>query len=253
VTVLFGAPPMFAAWLQAAEQRRFDLSSVRLAVSGAAPLPGEVLEAFRERMGVTIWEGYGLTETAPAVTTNALGEVAKPDSIGLVLPGMEVRLVDPQGNEVEEGDPGEIVVRGPNVFKGYWNRPEESEEAFSEGWLRTGDVAYRDEDGYLFIVDRTKDLIIVSGFNVFPAEVEEALTSHPQIAEAAAVGTPDPHTGEVVTAYVVREAGADDLDEQAVIDHCAHRLARYKCPTTVTFVDRLPHGLTGKILRRELH
>ncbi|MGH2691962.1 MAG: long-chain-fatty-acid--CoA ligase [Actinomycetota bacterium] len=251
VTVLFGAPPMFAAWLQAADQRRFDLSSVRLAVSGAAPLPGEVLEAFRERMGITIWEGYGLTETAPAVTTNALGDVAKPDSIGLVLPGVEVRLVDEQGDEVEEGDPGEIVVRGPNVFKGYWNREDESDAAFRDGWLRTGDVAYRDEDGYLFIVDRTKDLIIVSGFNVFPKEVEDAIARHPKVAEVAVIGVPDERTGEAVKALIVAAPG-ETLTEDEVLEHCRGTLARFKWPRTIELVESLPKHVTGKVLRRAL-
>lgn len=251
VTVLFGAPPMFAAWLQAAEQRPPDLSSVRLAVSGAAPLPGEVLEAFRDRFGITIWEGYGLTETAPAVTTNALGQVAKADSIGLVLPGVEVRLVDDQGEEVEEGDPGEIVVRGPNVFRGYWNRKDESEGVFLDGWLRTGDVAYRDEDGYLFIVDRTKDLIIVSGFNVFPREVEEAIAAHPKVAEVAVIGVPDDRTGEAVKALIVPKPG-HTLTEEEVLDHCRDTLARFKWPRQVELVDSLPKHVTGKVLRRAL-
>jgi long-chain acyl-CoA synthetase len=251
VTVLFGAPPMFAAWLQAATQRDFDLSSVRLAVSGAAPLPGEVLGAFRERLGVTIWEGYGLTETAPAVTTNALGEEAKPDSIGLVLPGVEVRLVDEHGGEVEDGDPGEIVVRGPNVFRGYWNRQEESEAAFRDGWLRTGDVAYRDQDGYLFIVDRTKDLVIVSGFNVFPKEVEDAIARHPKVAEVVVIGVPDERTGEAVKALIVPKDG-QTLTEDEVLDHCRGTLARFKWPRTIELVDSLPKHVTGKVLRRAL-
>jgi long-chain acyl-CoA synthetase len=251
VTVLFGAPPMFGAWLQAAEQRSFDLSSVRLAVSGAAPLPGEVLDAFRERLGITIWEGYGLTETAPAVTTNALGDAAKADSIGLVLPGVELRLVDEQGDEVEDGDPGEIVVRGPNVFKGYWNREEESDAAFREGWLRTGDVAYRDADGYLFIVDRTKDLIIVSGFNVFPKEVEDAIARHPKVAEVVVIGVSDERTGEAVKALIVAAPG-ETLTEEEIIEHCRTTLARFKWPRTVELVDSLPKHVTGKVLRRAL-
>ncbi|MGH2709852.1 MAG: long-chain-fatty-acid--CoA ligase [Actinomycetota bacterium] len=251
VTVLFGAPPMFSAWLQAAGSRDFDLSSVRLAVSGAAALPGDVLTAFRRRLGVTIWEGYGLTETAPAVTSNALGDVAKPDSIGLVLPGVELRLVDDHGREIEEGDPGEIVIRGPNVFKGYWNRQEESDAAFSDGWLRTGDIAYRDQDGYLFIVDRTKDIIIVSGFNVFPKEVEEAIGRHPKVAEVAVIGVPDERTGEAVKAHVVAEPG-QSVTEEEILDHCRETLARFKWPKSVELVDELPRHVTGKVLRRAL-
>jgi long-chain acyl-CoA synthetase len=251
VTVLLGAPPMFPAWLHAAEARRFDLSGVRLAVSGAAPLPGAVLEAFRERLGITIWEGYGLTETAPAVTTNALGEAAKGDSIGLPLPGVEVRLVDENGAEVEDGDPGEIVIRGPNVFQGYWKRPEETEAAFRDGWLRTGDIAYRDEDGYLFIVDRAKDLVIVSGFNVYPREVEEALASHPAVAECAVIGLPDERTGEAIRALVVRAEGTD-VTEGDLLEHCRGRLARFKLPREIRFVESLPKHVTGKVLRRRL-
>jgi len=195
VTALFGAPPMFAAWLAALGDRRIDreaFATVRLAVSGAAGLPSDVQTSFLEAAGVTIWQGYGLTESAPTVSTTALGEEAKPGSIGLVLPGIEVRLVDEHGEEAEEGDPGEILVRGPNVFAGYWNRPEETAAVLDDdGWLHTGDVAYRDDDGYLFLVDRKKDLVIVSGFNVYPKEVEDAIASHPDVDEVAVVGIAD--------------------------------------------------------------
>jgi long-chain acyl-CoA synthetase len=251
ITVLLGAPPMFAAWLQAAESRSFDLSSVRLAVSGAAPLPGTVLEAFRDRLGITIWEGYGLTETAPVVTTNAMGEEAKAESIGLPLPGLDVRLADEEGEEVAAGDPGEIVIRGPNVFGGYWHRDEESANAFRDGWFRTGDVAYRDDDGYLFIVDRSKDLIIVSGFNVFPKEVEEAVAAHEKVAECAVIGVPDDRAGEAVKALVVLKAGQEATEEE-ILDHCRTRLARFKLPRDVEFVGTLPRHATGKVLRRRL-
>jgi long-chain acyl-CoA synthetase len=251
VTVLFGAPTMYAAWLRAAEERDADLSSVRLAVSGAAPLPGELLRAFRDRFGVTIWEGYGLTETAPALTTTALGDEARPDSIGLVLPGIDVRLVDERGRDVDPGDAGEIVVRGPNVFAGYWGKPEETEAVFRDGWFQTGDVAYRDDDGYLHIVDRAKDLIIVSGFNVFPKEVEDAIASHPDVAECTVIGVPDERTGEAVKAFVVPTAGAT-IDAEQILDHCRGRLARFKWPRHVEIVRELPRHVTGKVLRRRL-
>ena len=249
VTVLAGVPQMYQAWLAAAEGGEFDLSSVRLAVSGAAPLPARILDGFRERFGVTIWEGYGLTETAPVVTTNALGSEAKGDSIGMPLPGLEVRILDEDGEEVVPGDPGEVVVRGPNVFSGYWRKPEESEAVFTDGWFRTGDIAYRDEDGYLFLVDRSKDLVIVSGFNVFPREVEEAIASHPKVAECAVIGVPDERTGEAVKAIVVPRAGAA-LTEDEVLEHCRDRLARFKLPRDVEFAERLPRHPTGKVLRR---
>ncbi len=249
VTVIFGVPQMYRAWLAAGRRRDADLSSVRLAVSGAAPLPAEILGAFRDRFGCTIWEGYGLTETAPVVTTNALGEEARGGSIGLALPRLEVRLLDEDGTDVVEGDPGEILVRGPNVFKGYWNKPEETEAAFLDDWFRTGDIAYRDEDGYLFIVDRVRDLIIVSGFNVFPKEVEEAIEEHPGVAECAVIGVPDERTGEAVKAFVVARGGAS-LTEAEILAHCEHSLARFKLPREVEFVERVPRHVTGKVVRR---
>ncbi|HVM12234.1 MAG TPA: long-chain fatty acid--CoA ligase, partial [Actinomycetota bacterium] len=250
VTILFGAPPMFHAWVEAAERAEADLSSVRLAVSGASALPERVLQAFRERFGMTIMEGYGLTEAGPAVTTNAMGE-ARPGSIGLPLPGVEVRLLDEDGEEVADGDPGEILVRGPNIFLGYWGRPEESEAVLRDGWLHTGDVAYRDDDGYLHVVDRKKDLVIVSGFNVFPKEVEDAILAHPDVADCVVVGEPDERTGERVVAYVVAAPGAA-VTEEEVREHCAGFLARFKVPRRVEVVDELPKHATGKVLRREL-
>ncbi|MCA1726639.1 MAG: long-chain fatty acid--CoA ligase [Actinobacteria bacterium] len=250
-TVLFGAPPMFVAWNAMAAGERHNLSRVRLAVSGAARLPGEVLEGFRERFGVTIWEGYGLTETAPAVSSNALGSEARPNSIGLPLPGIDVRLVDEHDEDVEEDDTGEILVRGPNLFQGYWNRPEDTEAVLRDGWFHTGDIAYRDEDGYLFIVDRKKDLIIVSGFNVFPKEVEDALVTHPAVDEAAVVGIPDEQTGEAIKAMVVLEPGAS-LTQERLVDHLRDTLARFKLPKVIEFVEELPKLPTGKVLRRAL-
>jgi long-chain acyl-CoA synthetase len=251
ITVLFGAPPMFVAWLATPGVERYDLSSVRLAVSGAAPLPSAVLEEFRRRLGITIWEGYGLTETAPAVTSNAIGGVAKPGSIGRPLPGVEVRIVDASGEDVEEGDPGEIVVRGPNVFRGYWRQEEATREALRDGWFHTGDVGYADADGYIFLVDRVKDLIIVSGFNVYPREVEEVLHRHPKVAEAAVIGVPHPHTGEAVKAVVVLKPG-ETATEEEIIEHCRRSLARFKCPQVVEFADELPALPTGKVLKRAL-
>jgi long-chain acyl-CoA synthetase len=250
-TVLFGAPPMFIAWLNTPGAERYDLSSVRLAVSGAAPLPGRILEEFQRRFGITIWEGYGLTETAPAVTSNAMGLTPKPASIGRPLPGLDVRLVDEHGDEVEDGDPGEIVVRGPNVFRGYWRDQAATQEVLEEGWLHTGDVAYADEDGYLFLVDRKKDLIIVSGFNVFPREVEDVLYRHPKIAEVAVVGIPHPYTGEAVKAIVSLKPG-ETATEEEIIEFCRRSLARFKVPQVVDFVKELPHSQTGKVLRRAL-
>ncbi|MEX2557070.1 MAG: long-chain fatty acid--CoA ligase [Actinomycetota bacterium] len=251
VTVLFGAPPMFIAWLNTPGVERYDLSKVRLAVSGAAPLPGAVLEDFRRKLGITIWEGYGLTETAPGVTSNAMGEEAKPGSIGKALPGVEVRIIDASGDDVEDGDPGEILVRGPNVFRGYWRQDEATSEVIRDGWFHTGDVGYADSDGYIFLVDRKKDLIIVSGFNVYPREVEDAIFRHPKVAEAAVVGIPHPYTGEAVKAFVVLKPGESTTEEE-ILEFCRRSLARFKCPQVVEFVKELPHLPTGKVLRRLL-
>jgi long-chain acyl-CoA synthetase len=253
VTVLVGAPPMFTSWLELSRTHADlpDVSRVRFAVSGAAPLPPATYHAFWERFGVRIWEGYGLTEASSTVTSNGVSAEPKPGSIGLPLPGIEVRLVDEDGDDVEEGDPGEMWVRGPNVFAGYWHRPDATAAAFDGEWLKTGDVAYRDEQGYLFLVDRKKDLIIVSGFNVFPHEVEDAIERHPKVAEAAVVGIPDEHSGEAVQAWVVPKEGASVTPEE-ILDFLHGYLARFKWPKDVQVVDELPHLVTGKVLRRAL-
>jgi long-chain acyl-CoA synthetase len=252
VTIVAGTPHMFAAWVGLDGATGDELRSIRLAVSGASPLPEDVGQAMQDRFGVPLWEGYGLTEAAPIVTSSLLLGRPRPGAIGAPLPGVELRLVDSNGQETLLGDAGEIWVRGPNVFAGYWNDPASTARVLTpDGWLRTGDVAVADEDGYLHIVDRAKDLIIVLGFNVYPAEVEEVLMTHPDIAEAAAVGVPNPSSGETVKAIVVLEPGAH-LDASEVMDYCSERLARYKCPTEVTFATTLPHGTTGKLLRRAL-
>ena len=251
VSVLFGAPPMYTAWCATPGADQYDLSSVRLAISGAAPLPADVLREFRDIFNVEIYEGYGLTETAPTLTSNRMTQKPRPGSIGKPLPGIDLRVVDETGEDVEFGDPGEIVVRGPNVFKGYWNREDATDQVFRDGWFRTGDIAVQDEDGYLYLVDRKRDLIIVSGFNVFPSEVEAALLMNPSVAEAAAVGQPHPYTGETVKAFVVIEPGRGASEAELIADVQTH-LARFKCPTSVEIVDSLPHLLTGKVLRRAL-
>jgi long-chain acyl-CoA synthetase len=255
VTVLAGVPAMYHAILEldddAAPARSFE--TVRLAVSGAAPLSEELFEAMRKRFNLTVHEGYGLTEAAPIVTTSAIGRrEPTPGAIGPALPGVDVRLVDADGTDVLPGDPGEIWVHGPNVFTGYWRDPDATARALTgDGWLRTGDVAVADDDGELTLVDRAKDLVIVSGFNVYPAEVEDALLTHPDVAEAAVVGEPDPRTGEAIVAFVVPEAGRHP-DPDDLVAHCARSLARYKCPTRVEVTEELPRSFAGKVLRREL-
>jgi long-chain acyl-CoA synthetase len=251
VTVISGAPTMWSALAAQPGLSADSFRSVRSAVSGAAKLPDSVVAAVADGLGLELTEGYGLTETSPVVAS-ATGTDAPTGSIGLVLPGVEMRLVDADGDDALVGDSGEIWVRGPNVFQGYWEDPAATAIAMTpDGWLRTGDIAVVDDDGYVFLVDRAKDLIIVSGFNVFPAEVEDVLVSHPAVAQAAVVGVDHPHTGEAVKAYVVVEAGRA-VDEDGLIDYCTDHLARYKCPSKVMFVDELPHNVTGKLLRRAL-
>jgi long-chain acyl-CoA synthetase len=255
ITVMAGAPAMWAAMAQMPGVDRGSMSSLRLAVTGAAKMPDDVARAFEERCGVVLVEGYGLTEASPVVTTSVVRDdrlVSPIGSIGEVLQGVELRLVDDDGDDAEIGDPGEIWVRGPNVFAGYWHDDEATSRVMTpDGWLRTGDIAVSDDDGNLFIVDRVKDLIIVSGFNVFPAEVEAVLTDHPAVQQCAVVGVPHPHSGEAVKAFVVPQPGIA-VEEDNIIEFAHRSLSRYKCPSKVQFVDTLPVNVTGKVLRRAL-
>ena len=248
VTNILGAPPMYVAWSLLSDAVD-AFSGVRIAVSGAAPLPPSVMEAFERVTDRPVFQGYGMTEAAPVITTTLGQERPKPGSIGRPLPGIELRLCDESGHAPDEGDPGEIVVRGANLFSGYW--PDGAGGPDGDGWFATGDVAYADGDGDLFIVDRLRELIIVSGFNVYPREVEAVLESHPEVREAAVVGVPHPYTGESVKAFVVRRKDST-LTAAELIDFVAQSLARFKCPTSVEFVDRLPRGTVGKLSRGRL-
>jgi long-chain acyl-CoA synthetase len=251
VTVLPGAPAMWVAFAHFDELPAHAFATVRLALSGASRLPVAAAERCRERFGLTIAEGYGLTEASPVVTSSA-GLPPHFGSVGRALSGVEVRLVGHDGQDALVGDVGELLVRGPNVFVGYLDDPEATARVLDrDGWLHTGDLATVDEDGWLYLVDRAKDLIIVSGFNVFPAEVEEVLIDFPGVVEVAVVGVPHPHTGEAVKAYVVLDDGAA-FEEDSIIAYAGDHLARYKCPTKVVVVDELPRNLNGKILRRNL-
>lgn len=252
VTVVAGAPGVYVSWLGLGDVAPEAFSGVRVAVSGAAPLPREVLAGFAERFGVTIWEGYGLTETSPALTFTGIGGVAKPGSIGRPLRDVQIRLVDETGAEVEPGDPGEIVVRGPNVTSGYWRQPQYTEQAFVDGWFKTGDVGVADDDGDLFIVDRRKDLILVSGFNVYPREVEDVIRRHPNVGECAVVGDPDDQTGERVRAVVVPDPPGETVTPEEILAFCERYLAHYKLPSEIEVVAEIPRNAAGKILRREL-
>ena len=251
VTVLGGAPQMWAAWAAMPDLPADSFAPIKIATSGAAALDPHVAETIRARFGIEVGEGYGLTEASPVVAAS-IGLPWRPGSVGAPVDGVEVRLVDGDGEDVLVGDPGEIWVKGPNVFQGYWNDADATRAAIdADGWLHTGDIALVDDEGFLYLVDRAKDLIIVSGFNVFPAEVEEVLLELDGVRECAVVGVPHPHTGEAVKAFVVVEEGYA-VEEDAVIEHCARNLARYKCPQKVNFVDELPVNLSGKVLRRAL-
>lgn len=250
-TTIIGAPPMYVAWVNTPGLDTLDLASVRMAVSGAAPLPVDVLQRFTDELDIPVWEGYGLSETSPVLTSVAMDDHPRPGSVGLPLPDVRIRLVDEHDRPVRAGDPGEVLAAGPNVFDGYWHDPERTAEAFdADGWFRTGDIGYV-EDGHLHLVDRTRDLVIVSGFNVYPREVEEVLHRHPAVAQAAVVGMPHPYTGEAIKAVVVLVDGAE-VDAAALRTHCAHHLARFKCPEVVEFTDALPVLPSGKVRRREL-
>jgi long-chain acyl-CoA synthetase len=252
-TIFSGVPTMYFGLLNMDTSGR-DLSSLRVGVSGGAAIPGEVIRAFEEKFpGCVVLEGYGLSESTSTTTFNVNAEQRKVLSIGKPVWGVQVQVVDGQDKPLPPGEDnvGEIVIRGHNIMKGYYKDPEATEEAFRSGWFHTGDLAYADDDGYLFIVDRKKDLVIRGGYNVYPREVEEVLYTHPAIAEAAVIGKPDDKLGEEVVAIVAAKPGAD-VDPDEVIAFCKERVAAYKYPREVRIVDELPKGPTGKILKKEL-
>jgi long-chain acyl-CoA synthetase len=252
VNTFIGVPTMYAAMLHHEGADEFDTSSLELSVSGGAAMPVEVLRGFEERFGATILEGYGLSESTAIAAFNRPDRERKPGSIGIPVPDTEMRLVDDDGNDVPEGEVGEILVRGPTVMKGYWQRPDATAETLLEGgWLKTGDMGTRDEDGYYSVVDRKKELVIRGGFNVYPREIEEVLYEHPAVREAAVVGIPHESLGEEVGAAVVLRDGEDVTAEQ-IRDYVKERVAAYKYPRQVWFADELPKGPTGKILKREI-
>jgi long-chain acyl-CoA synthetase len=252
VTVFAGVPTMYFALLHYPDIEKFDLSRLQHCLSGGAPLPVEVMRAFDERFKVSILEGYGLSETSPVASFNVLDRPRKPGSVGLPIDGVEFRLVDDEGRVVHEtGKPGEICIKGHNIMKGYYKRPDATAEVLDKGWFRTGDVGTRDEDGYYFIVDRKKDMLIRGGFNVYPREIEEILYTHHAILEAAVIGVPHESHGEEVKAIVALKPGAT-ATEAEIIEFCKLHLAAYKYPRIVEFRPSLPKGPTGKILKREM-
>jgi long-chain acyl-CoA synthetase len=251
VTTFEGVPTMYAAMLNAPDSERYDPSSLRTCVSGGAAMPVEVMRGFEQRFGCTVLEGYGLSETSPMACFNHPDRERKPGSIGTPVAGVEMKVVDDDGGEVRQGERGEIVIRGHNVMKGYWNRPDATSEAIRDGWFHSGDIGRVDDDGYFFIVDRKKELIIRGGYNVYPREIEEVLYEHPAVREAAVIGIAHPELGEEVCAAIALKPGAS-ATEADVRDYVKSNVAAYKYPRHVWFVEELPKGATGKILKREI-
>jgi long-chain acyl-CoA synthetase len=252
VTIFEGVPTMYAAILHHTDADPAKAATLRVCVSGGAAMPVEILRGFEDRFGCMILEGYGLSETSPVVSFNHPDQVRKPGSIGTPIEGVQMRLVDDQGRTVPPGEIGEIAVRGHNVMKGYWGKPEATAQALDpDGWFRTGDMARVDDDGYYYIVDRKKDLIIRGGYNVYPREIEEVLHEHPAVVEVAVIGIPHPDLGEEVGAAVALKPGASATPEE-LRAFARERVAAYKYPRRVWLVDALPKGPTGKILRREV-
>jgi len=233
--------------------KKYDLKSVNACLSGSAPLPVEVQKRFEEVTGAYLSEGYGLSEASPVTHSNPLFGRRKEGSIGLPLPDTVSKVVDLETGEKEVpvGETGELVLKGPQVMKGYWNRPDETAEALRDGWLYTGDIAKMDEDGYTYIVDRKKEMILASGFNIYPREIEEVLYEHPAVLEAAAIGVPDEYRGETVKVFIVTRPG-HQLTADEVVEYCRGKLARYKVPKYVEFRSELPRTIVGKVLRRVL-
>ncbi len=251
VTVFEGVPTMFNAFLHEPDRDAYDTSSLRVCCSGGAAMPLEVLKGFEEAFGCVVLEGYGLSETSPVASFNHPHGIRKAGSIGTPIRGVEMMVADDDGKAVAAGEVGEIAIKGPNVMKGYWNRPDATAEAMKDGWFFTGDMAKRDEDGLYFIVDRKKDLIIRGGYNVYPREIEEVLYEHPGVLEAAVIGVPHPSLGEEIAAVVVAKGG-ELLDVEELKAFVKDQVAGYKYPRVLWLVDELPKGPTGKILKREI-
>jgi long-chain acyl-CoA synthetase len=244
---------MYVGVLNHPKASQYNLTSIKGCFSGAAPLPIEVIKEFESKTGSQICEGYGLSETSPVATTNPFGGVTKVGSVGLPVPDTDIKIVDliDGQKEMPMGESGEIIIKGPQVTSGYYKMPEETAIAIRDGWLYTGDIGKMDEDGYFYIVDRKKDMIIAGGYNIYPREIDEVLFEHPKILEACAVGIPDPYRGETVKAFVVLKPG-ETMTAEEVIKYCQEKLAKYKVPKMVEFMTSLPKSGVGKILRKEL-
>lgn len=252
ITFFFGTPTMYKYILNFPDLDKYNTSSLRIALTGAASAPADLYDTFYAKMKLHLTEGYGLSETSPVVSINFISESGKKGSIGKPIPGVEVKIFDYEDREVPPGQVGEIVVRGPNVMKGYLNHDEETRWVLRNGWFHTGDLAYMDEEGYLYIVDRKKDLIIRGGVNINPKEVEEVLYEHPGVFEVAVVGVPDALMGEEILAFIMPRGGRQ-LEEDELKEFCRGKMAKYKIPRYYRFVDNLPKTSSGKLMRKELH
>ncbi|WP_455662076.1 class I adenylate-forming enzyme family protein [Pradoshia sp.] len=250
ITVFLGVPTMYALFLRNPKINEFDFSHLRIAGCGGASLPAEILQKTNRSLGVDIGEGYGLTESTVMLMTTPRDLPKKIKSVGMPIPGVELKIVDPEGKETAPHQVGEIIFRGPNMMKGYYKQPEETEHTIKGGWLYTGDLAYHDEEGYHFIVDRKKDTIIRGGFNIYPRELEEVLYEHPGILECSVIGRPDEVFGEKTVAYINKKS--PELTEDEVRAYCAGKMAEYKVPDYICFIDEIPKSGTGKILKTVL-
>lgn len=248
-----GVPTAFMALMNHPEVQNYDLDSIDVCISGAAPMPVEAIEQFEQITGSSILEGYGLSETSPITHSNPFLGVRKPGSIGIPYPDTDCKIVDPDDGERELpiGEEGELIIKGPQIMKGYWNRPNDTASTLKNGWLYTGDIARMDEDGYFYIVDRKKDMIIYGGNKIYPREVEEVLYEHPKVAEAVCIGIPEKFFGEVVKAFIVLKDGAEATPEE-IIEFCRPRMIKYKVPRQVEFRSELPKTNVGKFLRKDL-
>ena len=253
ITNITGVPAMFGLMLLAPPEvrKKYDLSSLKDITSGSAPLPLETLQAFEKVFGCVIKEGYGLSEASPVISAVYHDRENKPGSVGQLIPGIKIRIIDEKGIEVPAGEAGELIVKGPNISPGYYNMPEETGKAFENGWLHTGDIFKIDAEGYLYMVERKKDLIIRGGFNIYPRDVEDVLCQHPAVQEAVVIGVPDPIMGEEIKAFIV-PANGTATNTQEIISFCQQHLAKNKCPSMIQFMDNLPKNAIGKVLRKEL-
>jgi long-chain acyl-CoA synthetase len=252
-TMFPGVPAIYIALMAHPKVDSFDLSSIRICNTGAAPMPVEVMRRFEQKTGSKIVEGYGLSEASPVTHSNPVEGTRKPGSVGIALPDTDCRIVDPETGTMEmpAGQVGELIVRGPQVMRGYWKNEKETLDSLRDGWLYTGDLATMDDSGYVFIVDRKKDMVISGGYNIYPREIEEVLYEHPKVRDAAAIGVPHPQKGEAVKVFIVPKEG-ETLNRQEILDWCREKLAPYKVPKEVELRDSLPMTNVGKVLRREL-